>query len=387
MPISHTSPRRVAILANVPVWTLPGLEHLRHKRHYATWLEPLIPEFQVVSQQHGLELHWITMCKETAEDIVHEAHGQTFHILSRGSMALQMATAYMGEIRRIRRVISQIHPDVVHAWGSEDVYGIAGAFSGIENRLFTLQGCLTEYLRLLGGSLLFRLQTLYEKPTVNRYRNGTAESPGAAKLLQQLNPELKIQLVDYGVNPAFFAATWTPAEFPEVLFLGSVSKRKGAIDLIKLAQQPDLAHIRFKIAGDGELREELQAKSPPNVTWLGKCARDEVIRHLESAWALLIPTYADTGPTVIKEARVVGLPVITTTGAGASSYITETGCGHVTEPGDRNALTSALLDVCGSRENALRLGAMGYEEHRVSLHPKTTACKFAEIYGDLFVQR
>lgn len=356
------------------------MEHLRHKRHYATWLEPLIPDFKAVAEEHGLELHWITMCKETQENLVHQAHGQTFHILTRKSMAVQMATAYMGEIRRIRHVLSNIRPDVVHAWGSEDVYGIAGAFSGIENRIFTLQGCLTEYLRLLGGSFLFRLQTLYEKPTVNRYRKGTAESPGAAKLLQQLNPELNIRLVDYGVNPAFFEAAWSPAETPEVLFLGSVSKRKGAIDLIQIAQRPDLAHIRFKIAGDGELREELQAKSPKNVIWLGKCARPEVIRHLESSWALFTPTYADTGPTVIKEARVVGLPIITTTGAGACSYVTATSCGHVTEPGDHDALATALLDVCASRENALRLGAMGHEEHRITLHPITTARKFAEIY-------
>jgi glycosyltransferase involved in cell wall biosynthesis len=373
---------RVAILANLPVWTLPGLDHLRHKRHYATWLEPLIPDFKEVTEEYGLEFHWITMCKETATDLSHEAHGQAFHILSRGSMAVQMSTAYVSEIRRIRRVLTTIRPDVVHAWGSEDVYGMAGAFSGIENRLFTLQGCLTEYLRLLGGSFLFRLQTLYEKPTVNRYRKGTAESPGAATLLQQLNPELDIQLVDYGVNPAFFDATWSPAESPEVLFLGSVSKRKGIIDLIELAQRPDLAHIQFKIAGDGELRRELEAIASPNVTWLGKCARPEVIRHLESSWALFTPTYADTGPTVIKEARVVGLPIITTTGAGACSYVTTTGCGHVTEPGDLEALAGALLDVCGSRARAMELGAMGLVEQRITLHPKTTAKKFAAIYRE-----
>ena len=161
---------RIVILANVPVWILPGLENLRHPNHYATWLESLVPEFAGVP---GLDIHWITMCREAPEDLVHRAYEQTFHILSRGSMAVQIATGYVGEIRRIRKVIREVSPDLVHSWGSEDVYGLAGWFSRIEKRLFTLQGCLTEYLRLLGGKLLFRLQASYEKPMIRHYRYAT----------------------------------------------------------------------------------------------------------------------------------------------------------------------------------------------------------------------
>jgi len=376
---------KIAILAPVPVWFLPGLEHLHAPGHYATWLEPLIPAFEFVAAEHSLDLHWITMSQQTRSDITHQAHGQTFHILARRSMGRQIISGYVTEIRRIRRLLAKLQPDLLHSWGSENVYGIGGAFSGmsVSRRLFTLQGCLTEYVRLLGGNLLFRIQASYENPLVNRYKHATAESPGAAKLLQELNPSLDINLVDYGVNQEFFDATWSPAESPEVLFLGSVTKRKGIIDLIALAKRPELSHIQFKIAGDGELRTELEVASPANVTWLGKCDRQQVVRHLESAWALFMPTYADTGPTVIKEARVVGLPIITTTGAGACSYVTNTGCGHVTEPGDLNALATAILETCQSRDHAIALGDKGLDEHREILHPKTTARKFAEIYRAL----
>jgi glycosyltransferase involved in cell wall biosynthesis len=376
----NTSKVRVAIIAGVPLWTLPGLEHLRHNRHYATWLEPLIPEFHAVAEEQGLDLHWITMCKETREDIQYEAYGQTFHILSRGSTALQMVTGYATEILRIRKVLRGIHPDIIHAWGSEDVAGLAGAFSGYQHRIFTLQGCLTEYLRLLGGSALFRIQTMYEKPTVARYRKATAESPGAAELLRALNPSLDITLVDYGVNPAFFDANWKPAALPEVLFLGSIGKRKGIADLIEVAKRPELSHIRFKIAGEGELRAQLEAHSPVNVEWLGKLDRPAVIRHMESAWALVVPTYSDTGPTVIKEARVVGLPIITTTAAGASSYVTDSGCGLVGEPGDQTFLVSSLLSVCVSREEVIDMGRKDWEEQRAQLHPRATANNFAALY-------
>lgn len=147
-----------------------------------------------------------------------------------------------------------------------------------------------------------------------------------------------------------------------------------------MAKRPEFAHIHFKIAGEGELRAKLEAMATNNVEWHGKCDRPSVIRHMEPAWAMVMPTYSDTGPTVIKEARVVGLPILTTTGAGASSYVTEAGCGQVIEPGDLNALASALRDVCSSRERAIELGSKGHAEHREKLHPKTTARKFAELY-------
>lgn len=368
---------RIAILANVPVWTLPGLDHLKHDNHYSTWLEPLVPAF---AAHKDLEIYWITMCKETDRDLTHRAHGQTFHILRRGSKAIQMATGYLRETLRIRKVIREIQPDIVHAWGSEDAYGIAGSFSGVESRIFTLQGCLTEYLRLIGGSFLFRLQTLYELPTVKRYRYATAESPGAKEILKKLNPALNISLVEYGIGPSFFKAEWNPAEKPEIIFIGSIVRRKGIEDLIAAAADPKLAHINFKIAGSGELRGALEAISTPNVEWLGQCDRNEVIRRLESAWALVMPTYSDTGPTVLKEARVIGLPVITTTGAGASSYLENGKNGYIVEPGDRAALVNAIGKLCVSRDHVITAGQHRWEEQRIQLHPKATADNFCSLY-------
>jgi glycosyltransferase involved in cell wall biosynthesis len=368
---------RIAIIADFPVWCLPNMEKFPRHFPYATWFEPLIPEF---SGFQDLEINWITASKGTDKDLLHRAHNQNFHILARGSKAVQMATGYIGECRRIRKVIRRIQPDLVHAWGSEDVHGIAGAFSGVDRRIFTLQGCLTEYQRLLGGSILFRLQTIYEKPTINRYHIATAESPAAADLLRVINPSLNISLVEYGVSDIFFKAIWNPSEMPEILFIGTINNRKGISDLIEAASSPDLAHVKIKIIGQGELSDQLKAISKSNVEWIGKCERLEIIKHLETAWSLVIPTYSDTGPTVIKEARVVGLPVITTTGAGASSYIQSSKCGLVISPGDIDGLKSAILEICSDRNNCIQLGKSGWQTHRKELHPSSTAAKFIDLY-------
>jgi glycosyltransferase involved in cell wall biosynthesis len=373
--------KRVAILANVPVWTLPGLSHLHHSRHYATWLEPLIPAFERYTEE--LELHWITLCKEADTAFEHHAFGQTFHIIPRWKLSASMLTGYLYEISRIRKVLKRIQPDLLHAWGSEDVCGLAGACSGIDKRIFTLQGSLTEYVRILGGPPLFRLQSFYERPTVSSYAVGTAESPGAAHLLQQLNSDMKVTIIDYGVNPEFFNVDWVPSESPEVVFVGGITQRKGVNELMKIASMSELAHIKFRFVGEGPLRAICEAKNLPNVEFVGNCQRSEVIKYLSSAWVLAMPTMADTGPTVIKEARVIGLPVITTSSAGASSYISGSGCGIVTRVGDSDALAASILQVCASRTSCLQFGKAGWPEHRILLHPDTTAAKFVLLYNNI----
>jgi glycosyltransferase involved in cell wall biosynthesis len=374
---------RIVILANVPVWTLPGLGNLRHQGHYATWLEPLVPAF---SDYQDLEIHWITMCKETDHDLTHQAHGQTFHILHRGSKAVQMATGYFGEIRRIRKLVHAIQPDLVHAWGSEDVYGLAAAFGyRCENKLFTLQGCLTDYLRLLGGNWLFRLQTFYEKPTIRHFHHGTAESPAAKQALLSINPTMDVSLVDYGVNPEFFSTPWQPRAEPTVVFVGAVTKRKGLHDLMDVAKHPDLSHICFKIVGSGDLLDSLKLRSPANVEWLGRCDRQQVTDALASSWCLFMPTYADTGPTVVKEARVIGLPVVCTTGAGAACYIDDQKSGFITEPGMIDDMVAAIKQICASREQCIRMGKHSWDDARHELHPATTAAKFCDLYRKFLV--
>ena len=362
------------------MWTLPGLEHLTRPGHYATWLESLIPAFE---KHDSLDLHWITMCRDVSCPTTHEVFGQTFHILPRWKKSFSMATAYLLETRRISNLIRDIQPDLLHAWGSEDVYGIAASRIFSPKQLFTLQGCLTDYLNLLGGGFLFRLQTFYEKKTIRCYRYGTAESPAAATSLRKIHPEMSIQLVDYGVNSEFYLSRWNPSPEPIVAFVGAVTKRKGIHDLIELARQPALRYMRFHILGDGGLIEELRHTSPANVIWLGKCSRQQVIDTLSRAWCLFIPTYADTGPTVIKEARVIGLPVITTSAAGASTYISSSQSGFVTESGDLDAMREALFDICSSRDHAIAIGRRKHDEHRKKLSAQATTSAFADIYNSM----
>ena len=168
-----------------------------------------------------------------------------------------------------------------------------------------------------------------------------------------------------------------------LLFAGRVTEDKGVEDLLAVARREAFRRIRLDFAGVGDLLAAIQAEGLPNVRLLGHLSRADLVRQMEKAWCLVIPTYGDTGPSVVKEARVVGLPVITTTAAGAATYISEAGCGFVIEPGNRDQLAAAMARVCASRDACLALGRNGWAGHREVFHPGNAARQFAELYRSL----
>jgi len=82
----------------------------------------------------------------------------------------------------------------------------------------------------------------------------------------------------------------------------------------------------------------------------------------------------------VKEARVVGVPVVTSKNGGQSGYIRDGLNGRIVEPLNADNLAAALADVMSSHERAVCLGKGRHEEDRKYLHPMRTAAGFAEIY-------
>jgi hypothetical protein len=96
--------KTIAILADLPVWTIPGYAHLRSPGHYATWLEPLIPEFE---SHKDLNIHWVTFSKNVSERQLIRVYGQTIHVLPRKSKMFAMLLGYLPEIVAVRRMALQ----------------------------------------------------------------------------------------------------------------------------------------------------------------------------------------------------------------------------------------------------------------------------------------
>jgi len=126
--------------------------------------------------------------------------------------------------------------------------------------------------------------------------------------------------------------------------------------------------------------ENLQKSAPPNICWLGRKSAEETAQYMSKAWCLALPTRADTSPNVVKEARVIGLPVITTLHGGQASYVREGEDGYFVECGDVNGLIDRLEMVLGSFSKAKEMGDRGKKTFRELFIAKRTGDGFMKMY-------
>ena len=117
--------------------------------------------------------------------------------------------------------------------------------------------------------------------------------------------------------------TAAPSASDDILVIGRLAPGKGIDTLLEAwASTTNCVGRRLQIIGDGPLADELAQRLPEGATMLGWQSRDEIIRRLLSARALVMPSelYETFGMTLV-EAMSAGLPVIVNTAAGAATIV------------------------------------------------------------------
>lgn len=365
---------RVVLAADFPVHCLPGFEQTG-SGHHATWLPPLAKEFSDI--QH-FDFHWITCTKLVSEYREISFLGQTFHLVPRKKLSIEIFTRFTRERRLIGDLVSKLKPEFFHGWGTEQGYGLAANdFSEIS--LISLQGILTSYCQASRMPLLNRIQARTERSVLAKARHLTVESPWGAEQLKPLAPEAFIDLLEDGADPACFEIERNPTAKPSAVFLGSISHLKGVDTLLAAFSDPRLSGIELQIYGAGD-PAFTQRKHTPNIKFLGHRPRGEILAALSQAWCLVHPTRADTSPNAVKEARVIGLPVVTTPSGGQTQYVNDGNSGTIFPAGDTQSLIQSILTVTADRDTSLQMGAYGQEECRTLLTPSRTAQQLVGIY-------
>jgi glycosyltransferase involved in cell wall biosynthesis len=130
---------------------------------------------------------------------------------------------------------------------------------------------------------------------------------------------------------------------PRVLFVGSISTRKGAhllLDAWRALRPGNTAELLM--VGQWLLPERWRRDLPAGVRVLKWLTRPELREQYLSATALVLPSLLDGFGMVVTEALAHGLPVITTRNTGAADLIEAGRNGWVIGAGDVEALAERL---------------------------------------------
>ena len=311
---------------------------------------------------------------------------QTIHILPLGSMGRNILTAHFLTVRRIRKTLNDIQPDLLHVWGVEQAYALAGvAFRG--KKLLSYQGALTASCQRAPQAFLLHMQALWERMAVKHYDFITCESPWACDRVAEIAPQARLSCMEYGVEPSFYHLDRSPSPEPSCLFAGTIYELKGISYLVEAFTHPSLSHVQLFVAGNGALRERLEARSTPNIHWLGSISREELQQRLSTAWFLVHPTLGDCCPNIVKEARVMGLPVITTEEGGQTQYVQDGVSGYIVPVRNSAAIREAAQKLSVSLDKAMSMGMERHQECRRLLDVKQTVTGCLSRYHTMLYPR
>ena len=126
------------------------------------------------------------------------------------------------------------------------------------------------------------------------------------------------------------------------LYIGRLTEEKGIDTLLESFETNG---INLKIIGDGTLREKIlaSAKGHQNIEYLGFMNKDEILRFLKRAKALIFPSVWYEGmPLTIIEAFSVGTPVIASDLGAMSEMIIDNVNGFHFSPGSATDLNKKI---------------------------------------------
>lgn len=172
-----------------------------------------------------------------------------------------------------------------------------------------------------------------------------------------------------------------------------LGEQKGHLLLVEAASQLAAQGVPFEIllVGDGPMRGPIENLVrhhglEDRIQLCGMMDGEGVARVIQSARALVLPSFAEGLPVVIMEALALGRPVVTTAIAGTPELVQPGVNGWLVPAGSVDALRAALLEVLRAPVQRLsQMGRSGAElvarEHDVVREAQRLASLFRTVAG------
>ncbi len=255
-----------------------------------------------------------------------------------------------GLTRRLRGELRRLRPAIVHATDVFPQAQVAARLAGVRRLLVThhtpelprrdnLAGRAWQKVGWLAGP-----EVVYTSET-DRVSDGR---------------RLRTHVVPLGIELERFAAGRRVLDGRIVGNVARLAEQKGHRDLIAAAPRVLERHpdVRFVVAGDGELREELETLAAPlgdRFEFLGE--RRDVPDLLASFDVFAFPSHFEGLCLAVIEAQAAGVPVVATPVGGIRETVVDGETGFLVPVGDREALADRISWCLDHTDEVRRVAA------------------------------
>lgn len=294
---------------------------------------------------------------------------------------LSMACQLLGMVAALRRLRRDgFRPDVVHA----HVYS-AGLPALVLARLSRAALVVTEHYTGFQRGLITGSDRLTARVAFERADLVAPVSRELAGHLREIAPQARIEVHPNTVDTEVF----TPASHPDhdppqrLLNVAALAEKKGHGYLLEALSR--LGGVHLDLVGDGELRDELEARARElgvPVRFHGELPKERVARLMGEADLLVLPSTHETFGCVLIEAMACGLPSVATRVGGVPEVLDDT-AGELVEPRDPAALAAAIERVLARSFDSEALAREARE--RYGYH--AFAAEWTAVYEELLASR
>ena len=301
-------------------------------------------------------------------------HGVTLHPspprLSAGSIARALPT--------LIPLFRKVRPGIVH-FNDPAITGILAArLAGVPLLVMTHHTPELDRRYNVAGRMLERVAFRCRPHVIF-----TSEPSRRLGLRKDKVPHKDSAVIPYGLRDEWFtqpdaplrahtrAMLGVPQDSVVVLNAARLSKQKRHDSLIEAARRlvtgNDKEHVMFLVAGEGELREDiealiLEAGMEGDFSLLGH--RPDMHEIMSASDIFVMPSDFEGLCYAVLEASARGLPVVATRVGGMRFSVKHGETGLLVPPCDANALAEALASLVQDSERRRRLGEAGAERAR-----------------------
>lgn len=348
--------------------------------------------FQGLPSVGDVEFHVISCLKRPVAHTPQLAPNVFYHPRIVPSMGWAKSL-YLGCSRAVQLKLRDIQPDLVHGQGTERDCAISAVRSGFPN-IITLHGYMRATSKAIGAPLLsfHTLQTKLEAWTIPRAGGIICLTNYARSRVEGRTP--RTWILPNAVNESYFAAQRISETSRDILCIGTISRLKNQVSLIR-ALEPLAAAHKFRlvflgqgIPGDTYFDEfKMLVKERPWCAFEGHKSVEEVKNYLGAGWFLITASREENCPMVILEAMAVGLPVAASRVGGIPDLVEDRVTGVMFDPEDGTSIRAAVSSIMTSQKLAEDFGKAGRKRAVERHHPNSIASRHAETYREFLEKK
>jgi glycosyltransferase involved in cell wall biosynthesis len=194
----------------------------------------------------------------------------------------------------------------------------------------------------------------------------TVSSAGTTGLSPHM-PATRVDVLDNAVDVARLQPAAVDAATPSILFVGTMARRKGLLDLLEALQALRARGVedwRLQLVGAGNEAGDREAQAVQQKyraaglgqSMLGPLAGEALGQRLRSASLYVLPSHSEGQPIGILEAMASGLPIVATRVGAVPEMVRDGVDGFVVEPRKPAQLADALEELISSPDLRREMG-------------------------------